>query len=77
MRIISNELQPDQLRWRHNNSSFWGGSTPGTNPNFGVDTFSFNESIGRQHAGIYECHKQGDRALAKHGLNLLIVRGRL
>ncbi|KAJ8040194.1 Receptor-type tyrosine-protein phosphatase T [Holothuria leucospilota] len=74
MNITSDEIRADQLRWRHNNNSFWSGSTPGNDPNFDVVTLSLNESIELQHAGIYECHKQGERDSAKHGLNLLIVR---
>lgn len=74
MRITSNEFQADELRWR-NNTYLWSGSMPGIDPHFGVDHFMFDEPIQLYHAGTYECHRQGKRASAKHGLNLLIVRG--
>ncbi|KAJ8040184.1 Receptor-type tyrosine-protein phosphatase alpha [Holothuria leucospilota] len=61
------------FRWR-NNTELWDGLTPGIDPNFGVATFRIDEPVQLYHAGIYECHKSEDRASAKHGLNLLIVR---
>ncbi|KAJ8040189.1 Angiopoietin-1 receptor [Holothuria leucospilota] len=73
MNITTDEFLVNELRWR-NNSIMWTGSEPGIEPNFGVDTFTIDEPIQLYHAGIYECHRQGDRASAKHGLNLLIVR---
>ncbi|KAJ8040198.1 Angiopoietin-1 receptor [Holothuria leucospilota] len=73
MNITTEEFLVNELRWR-NNTNLWDGSMPGTDPNFGADTFTFDEPIQLYHTGIYECHRQGDRASAKHGLNLLIVR---
>ncbi|KAJ8040196.1 Receptor-type tyrosine-protein phosphatase T [Holothuria leucospilota] len=73
MNISADEVLVNELRWR-NNSYLWNGSNSGTDPNVGVDTFTIGEPVQLYHAGIYECHRQGDRASAKHGLNLLIIR---
>ncbi|KAJ8048615.1 hypothetical protein HOLleu_00995 [Holothuria leucospilota] len=62
------EVPLESLRWR-NNTFLWG------DPHQGVDNFIIDEPVELYHAGIYECHIVGDRHSAKHGLNLLIVRG--
>ncbi|KAJ8040188.1 Receptor-type tyrosine-protein phosphatase T [Holothuria leucospilota] len=70
---VTDDVPVESFRWRHN-TTLWNGSMPGIDPNFGVNTFTIDEPIEMHHAGIYECHREGDRALAKHGLHLLIVR---
>ncbi|KAJ8040203.1 Tyrosine-protein kinase receptor Tie-1 [Holothuria leucospilota] len=67
MMNTTKEKSVDKFRWR-NNTQFW------VDTNFGIDTFTIDEPVELYHAGIYECHIAGERSLAKHGVNLLIVR---
>ncbi|KAJ8035112.1 hypothetical protein HOLleu_22228 [Holothuria leucospilota] len=58
------------LIWRHNNTVAKMQRTSNT------VTFSISGPIQLNHSGIYECHVDGERHQARHGLNLLLVRGK-
>lgn len=65
---IRNGKDVANLRWIHNNKIITAAD--------GKDTYVFNDPIEEKDAGIYECYIDGERNLAKHGIHLLIVRGR-
>ncbi|KAJ8019308.1 hypothetical protein HOLleu_42170 [Holothuria leucospilota] len=54
------------LRWQHNNGNI---------VSVGGSTFLIEGPIQLHDAGIYECYVRGNRSLAEHGLNVLLVRG--
>lgn len=59
-----------ELTWRHNNDT-----VAVMQRTSNTITFSIGGPIQLNHSGIYECHVEGERHLARHGLNLLLVRG--
>ncbi|KAJ8040914.1 Receptor-type tyrosine-protein phosphatase alpha [Holothuria leucospilota] len=66
---IQSTSNGQDLTWRHNNDTI-----AEMQRTSNTTTFSIGGPIQLNHSGIYECHVDGERHLARHGLNLLLVR---